>query len=263
VRENYRRRPTLYRYVNEARRYFVNSLAFHLHITRNQADDSDGLTFQRLRGLCASAGLASPGMVHLYLQTLRANGFLVVVDTGDRRYRRLEPTEKMISHVRDHTRAHLAPVDVLYPELGALAQVDAEPEFVFALRRATGRAFFEKGNPVFGHPEVNYFAKKVSGHMVLLELIEAVTDPDLRPRSRAVKIDLVALGEHCGVSRVHVAKIMAGAAERGLVVIGGPGGSAIRPTDLLIQKFLEWAAMQFAFFTDCAIGAMKECAASG
>ena len=124
-----------------------------------------------------------------------------------------------------------------------------------------GRAFFEKGNPIFGHPEVNYFAKKVSGHMVLLELIEAVTGPDLMPQSRATKIDLVALGEHCGVSRVHVTKIIAGAAERGLVVVEGPGGSAIRPTELLIQKFLEWAAMQFAFFTDSAIDAMKERAA--
>jgi hypothetical protein len=262
VRENYRRRPTLYRYVSEARRYFVNSLAFHLHITRDRSDDSDGLTFQRLRALCTSAGLASPGMVHLYLQTLRANGFLVVVDTGDRRFRRLEPTEKMINHVRDHSRAHLAPVDVLFPELNAVAQVDADVEFVFALRRATGRAFFEKGNPIFGHPEVNYFAKKVSGHMVLLELIEAVTGPDLMPQSRATKVDLVALGEHCGVSRVHVTKIIAGAATGGLVIVEGPGGSAIRPTDLLIQKFLEWAAMQFAFFTDSAIDAMKERAAS-
>ena len=58
-----------------------------------------------------------------------------------------------------------------------------------------------------------------------------------------------------------VTKIMAGAAERGLLVVEGPGGSAIRPTDLLIRKFLEWAAMQFAFFTDSAIDAMKERAA--
>ena len=61
---------------------------------------------------------------------------------------------------------------------------------------------------------------------------------------------------------MHVAKIFAGAERRGLVVIEGPGGSAIRPTPLLIEKFLEWMATQFLFFADCAGEAMAKRAAA-
>ena len=123
-------------------------------------------------------------MAHLYLQMLRAHRMIVVVEASDKRFRRFEPTEKMIGQVRDHTRAQLAPVDVLFPELGALAEVDSDPEFVIALRQIMGKVFFERGNPIRGHHEINYFAEKASGHMVLLDLMDAATGAG-RCRSRA------------------------------------------------------------------------------
>src|SRR5450631_95973 len=107
----FRARPGLHRYVSGSRRFFLHSLAFHLHITWDRMDENEGLTLKRLREACAGVGLASPGMVHLYLQMLRANRMLVMVKTGDRRFRRFEPTDKMIGQVRDQTRANLAPVD--------------------------------------------------------------------------------------------------------------------------------------------------------
>jgi hypothetical protein len=262
MKDAYRMRPGLHRYVSGSRRFLVHTLAFYLHITRNRRIDTDGLTLKRLRAHCAAAGLASPGMAHLYLQMLRAHRMIVVVEASDKRFKRFEPTEKMIGQVRDHTRAHLAPVEVLFPELGALAEVDADPEFVIALRRIMGKVFFETGNPVRGHHEINYFAEKASGHMVLLDLMDAATGAGRLPQPHAVKIDFDRCSEGCGVSRVHVAKIFIGAERRGLVVIEGPGGSAIRPTPLLIEKYLQWMATQFIFFADCAAEAMAKRAAA-
>lgn len=262
TKEAYRIRPGLHRYISGSRRFLVHTLAFYLHITRDRGDDTHGLTLKRLRSHCAVAGLASPGMAHLYLQMLRARRMIVVVETSDKRFRRFEPTEKMIGQVRDHTRANLAPVEILFPDLGALAELDADPQFVFALRRVMGKALFERGVPVRGNHEINYFAEKASGHMVLLDLIHAATGAGQLPQPRAVKIDFDACSEGCGVSRVHVAKIFNGAQRRGLVVIEGPGGSAIRPTPLLIEKYLEWIATQFVLFADCATQAMAKRAAA-
>jgi hypothetical protein len=262
MKEAYRMRPGLHRYVNGSRRFLVHTLAFYLHITRDRGNDTDGLTLKRLRAHCAAAGLASPGMAHLYLQMLRAHRMIAIVEASDRRFRRFEPTEKMIGQVRDHTRAHLAPVEVLFPDLGALAQLDDDPEFVFTLRRVMGRTFFEHGNPIRGFHEINYFAEKASGHMVLLDLMDLATGIGRLPQPRPAKIDFDACSEGCGVSRVHVAKIFAGAESRGLVTIEGPGGSAIRPTPLLIEKYLEWMATQFLFFADCAVETMAKRAAA-
>jgi hypothetical protein len=258
----YRMRPGLHRYVSGSRRFWVHTLAFYLHIARDRRIDTDGLTLKRLRAHCAAAGLASPGMAHLYLQMLRAHRMIVLVEASDKRFRRFEPTEKMIGQVRDHARAHLAPVDVLFPDLGALAEVDADPDFVIALRRIMGKAIFERGNLVQGHDAVSYFAEKASGHMVLLDLMDAATGAGRLPQPCAVRIDFDRCSESCGVSRVHVAKIFGGAERRGLVAIEGPGGSAIRPTPLLIEKFLEWTATQFLLFADCAREAMAKRAAA-
>ncbi len=252
MRDAYRKRPGLHRYISGSRRLLVHTLAFYLHVARDPRKDTDGLTLKRLRAHCAAVGLASPGMAHLYLQMLRAHRMVKGAEVSDKRFRRLEPTEKMIGQVRDQTRAYLAPVDRLFPGLGALAEVDADVEFTFAIRRVMGKAQFERGGLVHADGAIEHFTDKASGHLVLLDLMEAATGADGLPQSRPVKIDFDACGAGCGVSRVHVAKTFAGAEAQGLVVLEGPGGSAIRPTPLLIDKFLGWTATQFLFFADCA-----------
>jgi hypothetical protein len=256
--EAHHARPGLHRYVSGSRRFLLHSLAFHLHITRDPANDADGLTLKGLRAACASLGLASPGMAHLYLQMLHANRMLVVAGTTDRRFRRFEPTDKMISQVRDQTRANLVPVNILFPEIEALRRFDSDPKFMFAVRRAMGKVFSEGENPVRHYQEINYFGEMASGHMVLLELMATSAGPHPAPQPRPTRIDLAACAEFCAVSRVHVAKIFAGAARRGLLVMEGPGGSAIRPTELLIDRFLEWSATQFLFFAHCAVEAIED-----
>jgi hypothetical protein len=258
----FRVHPGLHRYVSGSRRFFLHSLAFHLHITRNPRDDTSGLTLKNLRAACASVHLASPGMVHLYLQMLHTHRMLADVPTSDRRFRRFEPTQKMINQVREQTRANLAPVDVLFPEIGALANFERDPEFVFAVRRAMGMVFFQRGNPIRRFRSVNYFADKASGHMLLLELMEAVAGADHLPVSRTVKIDLEACALRCAVSRMHVWKVFTGAARLGLISVDGPSCAAIRPNETLITSYLEWAATQFLFFADCAVAGAAERAAA-
>ena len=158
-------------------------------------------------------------------------------------------------------------MDVLFPELGALAEIDSDPEFVIALRRIMGKVFFERGNPIRGYREINYFAEKASGHMVLLDLMDAAEGRRGRalPQSRAVKNRASdRCSEGCGVSRRACRQdILRSVERRGLVATyEGPGGSAIRPTPLLIEKFLEWMATQFLFFADCAGEAMAKRAAA-
>jgi hypothetical protein len=256
--EAFRCRPGLHRYVSGSRRFFLHSLAFHLHITRNLRDDTNGLTLKNLRAACAEGRVASPGMAHLYLQMLHARRMLVEVATSDRRFRRFEPTEKMINQVREQTRANLAPVDVLFPEIGALTSLNCDPEFLFAVRRAMGEVFFQQGNPIRRYRSVNYFADKASGHMLLLELMEAAAAGDPLPVSRTVKIDLEACAVRCAVSRMHISKVFAGAARLGLLSTFGPGGGAIRPSEALIGSYLEWAATQFLFFRSCALTGAAE-----
>jgi hypothetical protein len=197
-------------------------------------------------------------MAHLYLQLLHTHRMLVGVPTSDRRFRRFEPTEKMVNQVREQTRANLAPVDLLFPGIGALANFDRDPEFVFAVRRAMGSVFFQIGNPIRRFRSVNYFADKASGHMLLLELMDAAAGDDPLPVSRMVKTDLKAWAVRFAVSRMHVWKVFTGAARLGLLTIEGPGCAGIRPHDVLIKSYLEWAATQFLFFADCAVAAVAE-----
>jgi hypothetical protein len=259
--EAFKSHPSLHQYVSGSQRFYLHSLAFHLHITRDRREDSSGLTLKTLRAACAEAGLASPGMAQLYLQMLYRNRLLTTAPTLDRRFRRFEPTAKMIAQVKEQTRANLAPVDALFPEIGAIAKFDSDPGYVFAVRRAMGSIMFQQGNPIRRFRSVNYFADKASGHMLLLELMEGAAGDDPLPISRPVKLDFGACAFRCAVSRMHVSKVFAGAARLGLISSFGSGGGGICPSEGLIGSYLDWAATQFQFFAWCAVNAVAERAA--
>jgi len=85
----------------------------------------------------------------------------------------------------------------------------------------------------------------------LLEIIRAATGPNQLPAPCSIKLDLASCADRCAVSRMHLAKILQAAEERGYVFTDGKTRAEVRLSELLIGMFLEWAATQFLFFADC------------
>ena len=255
----YSDQPRLNKYMSDAKRWLVSALALHLHITRDAGKVDDGLTMKRLQALCAHVKHASPKMVRDYIKALLAEGFLREVKIrGDRRFKRMEPTERMIAEARSHATCNLKPVDALSPEIEATRWLENDPEFVFALRRAMARYFFASGNPITQAPEIGFFIEKDSGYMILLTLLQAAQTGNEFPVAAVVSLPFQRLARRYGVSRVHVGKIFKGAQERALVELLADGGQLIRPTERLLAAFQNWIAAQFHIYSTFAKAAVFE-----
>jgi hypothetical protein len=101
-------------------RLVVGILALYLHVARDPADPTSGLTAQRLKALCVEQDVCSAGRARAMLSLLHLFGYLAAAPGTDGRYKLLAPTDRLLTYLRERWGAMLSALALVLPE-GAAA----------------------------------------------------------------------------------------------------------------------------------------------
>lgn len=248
----YERQPLLNHLVSEEARWLTGGFILFLHFTRRPDDPTSGATLARVQAMAVDHGLASPGRIAALVGLMRLGGFVKQVSvSGDRRMRRLEPTESLLGYSRRWLAAHLGPLALASPADDHRALHEKDPTFLERYYREAGRLYFGGGRIPELIPAIRLFMGRDAAYMILLRLW--ISDPSgAVPPRQPVALPYGEIGKRFGVSRAHVRKIMEAAQAEGYLELLAEGGQAIRVMPPLIDLFEDCFALQLAYLAHCA-----------
>lgn len=214
----YRDHFLLTRLLNDRARILLALLMLEMHF---DPADAPGLTAGRLKDEACALGLCSRGRVGAVLALCRLKGLVMPAPDSDRRRRRLAVTERMLEIHRQRWRILLRALAELAPE-GALGLARLEDraflaEFVPALLAPLRRGW----RVIHDVPALGPFPERDGGLMIAFALFEAA--------HLGQPVSAAQLSRNYGLSRSHVADILAKAAEEGLVIRFEPGEPGTPP----------------------------------
>jgi DNA-binding MarR family transcriptional regulator len=256
----YRGNRVLNHIISDRGRLLIGLFAFYLHASRRPEVPGSGLTAHRLKALCVECDICSPGRAGALLSLMRLFGHVrPATDPGDRRLKRLVPTELLIASVRERWQLIFSAIVPLLPEgATALAALDRD-EFLMALTRIMAKHHRAGVRPMKLAPELSSFTDRNSGLKILFSLIMAGEPDDTVPPTRPVHIAVSELARRFSVSRVQVLRLFRDAAAAGLIErtesARGPAIRLLPPLSIFITRLL---AAIFLFFAYCASAAMTE-----
>ncbi len=187
----------------------VKCLAY-LHVT-------GGMTLPRLKALCASTGLVSPGRARTLLLYLQHLGYAKVSSRRDARSpTRYEPTARFLETWRLQMCATLESAAVIEPAVSrVLASLDAQTVFEGYVRRI-GEAYLEGLKDVdTADPFFRTFMHRYAGTQIVHSWVLAATDTF--PPRRPIAFQLTETALRFSVSRLHVRRMMDAAQRDGLL----------------------------------------------
>lgn len=229
----------LNRILNDRGRALMGLLILDLHFNGAAAG---GLTATRLKEVCAETGVCSPGRVTAMLGVLRLFGFLAELPGGDRRVRRLVPTDKLIATHTARWRHFIEAIALLDP--GARRALDclSDPAFI-AAQVGTMAAMFRQGMRMLDYaPELRAAVARDAGMMILMSIAtESEAAAAAGPGGTTVGLTISNLAKRFHVSRGHVLSVLRDAAHEGLILRGGSRRAAIVATPALhdaIERFV-------------------------
>jgi hypothetical protein len=226
---------------NDRGRAFVGILALHLH-----GAEPGGITAGRVKAICATLDLCSPGRAGALLALMRWSGHLVPEPGPDRRTRRLVPSPAFVALHRARIGSLLAAMSPLLPGPAgaALAALESDTDaFLAAFASAQVRRFLAGFRFTDLVPEVAGFIDRNAGLLVLVAL--RLADEE-RPGSTSV----AGLAKRFHTSRAHIRGLLRDAGTAGLASLapGGAGASCAELERVLDTLF----AALFAFNAACA-----------
>ncbi len=231
VAEQYRGNWALNRLLGDRGRTLMGLAILDLHY--NGGKDG-GLTATRLKERCSEFGICSPGRVTAMLGALRLFGFLVEVHGGDRRVRRMRPTEKFLAVHGARRRCFLEALAGMVPEGRFALERQDDPAFAAAHVGALARMYAAGVRIVDYVPELADAFQRDAGMLILMALtVEARRgggDP-LAPLDMTIS----ELARRYSVSRGHVLSVLRAAERNGLAVRPAGRGGGIRVTGALID----------------------------
>ncbi len=209
--------------LKDAGRNVAALCAIHVHL-------SGGLTRPRLKTLCASFGLVSPGRARALLLYLRYLGY-VEPSAGDRRGAPAVyvPTARFHQTWRNHLLAVLASVRVLEPAVDLLLERFDAPGVFETFAKMLCEVFL--GGSLAGDVDTPYyrvFMHRNAGIQIVHALLSANPE-DVFPPVRPIAISLSATARRFKVSRIHVRRLLDAAQREGLLRLGGDGTVAFEP----------------------------------
>lgn len=260
--KQYRGTRLLNALINDCGRNAIAVLALYLHRTAAPGDARSGLTVGRMKAICADQDIASPGRIEALIMMMRAFGFVrPLPDGGDRRVRRLEPTERLTAILHERWDTVLGAMTPIFPEAGHARAALSDEAFERALVQRFG-AYFLSGFRLMDDPEtMGLFGQRNGGLAVAFTLLTAGTPDDLARRI-PVPVSISALARQFGVSRVHVRKMLRDAVAAGYLAWPDSRGAEIvvlPPLDEAVRNFFGKA---FLFMRHCANEASDEIAVS-
>ena len=197
--------------------------AVHLHFT-------GGLTLPRLKTLCASFGLISPGRARSLLLYLRYLGFVERATTHKKGAPALYvPTARFLDTWRDHMRAVLNAVQVIEPVVGLLIDRFDEPGVFETFSKKLCEAFLDAAHHTdVDTPYFRVFMHRNAGIQIVHALLAADAADDFPP-ARPIAFSLSATARRFRVSRIHVRRLIDAAEREGLLRYSDDGMITLEP----------------------------------
>lgn len=218
--------PYTIRLLIESGRFLVYHIAGVLDAGVDPARRETWLTISRLKQEMGRFGLASDRHIDGLIARLCSAGFMDLKPAEqDRRVRILTPTEKLKSHDRDWLAAHIAPLEVLFPQHDYSAVMEQDRLFHARYRRISIPFLPLGASLLLSLPDSMLFFNHAAGAVVHAELIRtAMSAPDYPDGM----IPGAGLGERFGVSRTHVRQLLVAAENAGLVRLSARGNGSVQ-----------------------------------
>jgi hypothetical protein len=221
-------------------------------------DVTGGLTLPRLKALCASTGMVSPGRARALLLYLRYLGYAVPVPgrtaDGATLYK---PTVGFQRTWRAHMSAILEAAEVLEPAVGLVMERFDDVAVYETFVRCISEGYLEGLNHI--DPESAYFKvfmHRYAGVQIMHTLLVSAADEDFPPRA-SMEFCVATAARRFRVSEVHVRRLLRAGEQHGLLRLPRPGVVLLKPAgrDAVDEVF----ATQMAVFL---IAAARTLAAS-
>jgi len=203
--------------LKDAGRNVAALCAAHLHFT-------GGLTLPRLKALCASFGLVSPGRARALLLYLRYLGYVERSTAHKKGAPALYvATPRFLDTWREHQRAVLNAVQILEPAVGLLIDRFDEPGVFETFTKKICEAFLDAARQTdVDAPYFRVFMHRNAGIQIVHALISADAD-DVFPPARPIAFSLSAAARRFRVSRIHVRRLIDAAEREGLLHLSNSG----------------------------------------
>lgn len=197
--------------INDQGRAVIGWFAIYLHLS-----GGEGLTLSRIIALCRRHDVCSAGRAAAIVGLMRATGYLAPVPSGDRRERRLIPTERLMSGQWERWRCVLAALARIRPEAKPGLAAMGDPAFD---RSLVSDLFdhYRAGFRLIGAnvAELSLIGRRKAGVMILFSLFA-----DRRPGEggeAVAELSVSELARRFHVSRAHVISVLRDAEEQGLL----------------------------------------------
>jgi len=219
----------------DAGRYVCAMWAMYAHVT-------GGLTLPRLKEICATSGLLSPGRARALLLYLRYLGYVESAGRNGNKLAHYVPTEDFLRAWRKHFRAALGAARVIEPAVDLILQQLDEPATLETLARLQGEEFLAatRGSPATDAPYFRVFLNRYAGIQIIMCFGAEGSEPF--PTREPIAFSTAAIAKRFRVSRIHIKRMMDQAEREGFVSRKGDG--AIVLEESLRAAIRESYAMQ-------------------
>ena len=242
-------------------------VALYLHHVPHFGAEKPGLTTGRFQALCQTLGICSPGRAAALLSVMRTARYLEPEETaGDRRVRRLVPTERLVAFHWQRWSCFFpgAALALDVPPGDLLPQPHAREDAVAAIIRHVGRRFFNGFRLLHHAPELASMAES-DGGIQLMSLFytfaaaasasASASGGTVREGGISVPVSISACAGALGVSRAHIRKLLRAATDARLLV---PAAGAVVVGDALAAPLRNFYAAVFVLLADAVLDALQD-----
>lgn len=255
--EMYGRNRLLNRVMNDRGRAMGSMIALYLHFCPMEGDKRAGLTVGRFQALCRDMKICSPGRAWALLAMLRFEGYLAPEPgASDRRQHRLVPTSRLIELHLQRWRCQFRAMALVMPEGHMALEVHRRPEFMAVFLRHLGASYLAGFRLLDYAPDLARLSEGKAGLLVISSLFLSAADGPT-PGGTAVPISISALSMQFGIARAHARKLLASAADTGLVRRTDRGDTLIVLPRLVLGVNNYFAAL-FVLLAHCARATAEE-----
>lgn len=202
--------PFLDGILKDAGRTLAAMCSIYLHL-------SGGLTLPRLKALCVSFGVISPGRARTLLIYLRYLQYVEPLPATRGSARLYAPKPAFLAAWSGLIRAVLGAMQVLEPGVRVLlSQFDKPGVFETSARYVCEQLLAAANQANLEAPAFRIFMHRYAGRQILQYLLSASGDDVFPPRG-PIPISLTGMAERFGVSRIHVRRLLNAAQKEGLI----------------------------------------------
>ena len=249
----------LNRVINDRGRAIGGMIALYLHYISAPEGKGTGLTVGRFQALCVDLKICSPGRAWALLALMRFAGYLAPEPGGsDGRQRRLAPTKHLIEAQRQRWKCQFEALALIIPEGRELLKLLDRPEFMAAFLRHLGTSYLAGFRVLHYAPELARLAESNAGLLVICCLFSSLPGGVAAPGGTAVSVSISALSARFGISRAHARKLLADAAEAGLVRRADGSEMIVIVLPRLVHTINNFFAALFTLLAHCAAAVTVE-----